>query len=149
ALRDLGAAVSTNVEKCPQLSITSARQQDRYPGIVVGRKAPGHRPLRGETHEQWPLAEQQLPFAVGVRSIAVDRHVVAPGGVGQGRGFAIQMLQETFQKLNLLLPVHAQLPCRTACWRPFRDCPRLDTMSYHFHRRRAIRYRITNERVSE
>jgi hypothetical protein len=52
------------------------------------------------------LAEQGLLLAGEMFGIRVDRHVVAPGRIGQASGPGLDKVQQALQELDLLLPFH-------------------------------------------
>ena len=102
----LGAAMPANVEERAQPSIAAAHQQNWHAGIVIGAVGAGARPFRGEAHQQWMPAEQLLLLASEMLRIGVDRHVVAPGRIGQAGGPGLDVVQQALQKIDLPLPLH-------------------------------------------
>src|SRR5882724_10208145 len=145
ALGHFGAAVPAHIQERAQLIVTPPYDQDRHPGIIIGTKVARRRPLRSETHHDRVLAKQD-PLLLGqTLGIGVGRHLVAPGrGRHRGRP-GVDVMQQSLQEADLVLPAHRKL---RVCGHFGRDLPapawrRLDTVPYHRRGSLSIRYRIT------
>src|SRR5882757_1146437 len=106
ALGHLGAAMPAHIEECAQPAVATAHDQDGHAGIIIGAEAAGRRPLRGESHHDRVLAEQDPLLGGETLRIGVDRHIVAPGRVGHGGGLGVDEMQQPLQKVNLVMPAH-------------------------------------------
>src|SRR5882757_9077329 len=106
ALGHLGAAMPAHIEECAQPAVATAHDQDGHAGKIIGAEAAGRRPLRGESHHDRVLAEQDPLLGGETLRIGVDRHIVAPGRVGHGGGLGVDEMQQPLQKVNLVMPAH-------------------------------------------
>src|SRR5262245_23807680 len=124
SLRDLGAAVSANIEEGPERSVATSDGEDRDPREIVGAIGARLGPVTGEPHHQRTASDEflLLPF-VALRA-GVGRDIVAPRRISQRGCLGVDVVEQLLEKTDFDRSVHA-LPASTVQYRvhhpPLRD----------------------------